>query len=80
MRYVHFQVLFPALVARLCSSPATWYRLPFRQVSNCRPTGEASDEYFMISLSLTIRLISAIKSELTHTVSHEFLIMKRVEV
>ncbi len=65
---VRSQAESPAPGDHLCSSLATSSRLPFDcsvNVDFC-----CSDwPYFMISLSLMIRFISAIRSELTHTAS-----------
>lgn len=68
-RCVHCPVGSPAPGAHPCSSAATWSRPPCVRLA--RRVGQIVQHgvsYFMISLSLMIRLISWIIAELTHTI------------
>ena len=61
--------LFLTLAFHPCSSLATWNRPLCEGISARYCRSFSDEEYFMISLSLTIRLISLIRRELTHTIT-----------
>ena len=68
MRYVHCPVGSLAPACHPCSFLAICYRPPLKYISNSEFMSCKEASHFIISLSLTIRLISAMRRELTHTV------------
>ena len=69
-RCVHCPVGSLAPACHPCSFLAICYRPPLKFVSNSEFMSCKRAGHFIISLSLTIRLISAMRRELTHTVHH----------